>query len=344
MASSSHQPGNDRLNFKSSSPYFFKIILQDTIQNGKLGIPRKFVKNYGNDMSSPAMLRVPCGLVWKVELTKCDAKIWLGNGWLEFSNHYSLELGHLLCFRYDGNSTFHVVIFDRSASEIQYTYTSNNHRQSNEILEQTIDESEDDDSLQIPENISPSRKMREKLKLCCNWPHKRTRSTYSASKTDCNGKSGFLAQQVRHNERVKALERASNAFKSENPFFLVIMQPSYVGLGHRKTYRLSIPRNFVEKHLREEHCSVTLCSNSGKTWIATFKQRLMGKNAFLGSGWGTFVRDNNIQVGDVCAFELINSSEISFKVLIYKGQLANCHQPLTLTDVFCPVKQKAPNH
>ncbi|GMI68099.1 REPRODUCTIVE MERISTEM 39, REDUCED VERNALIZATION RESPONSE 1 [Hibiscus trionum] len=314
MASSSHQQGNDHLSFKSSSPYFFKIILQDSIQNGKLGIPRKFVKNYGNDMSSPAMLRVPSGVVWKVELTKCDGKIWLGKGWPEFSNHYSLELGHLLFFRYDGNSTFHVVIFDRSASEIQYPYTSNNRRQSNENLDQTIDESEDDNSMQIPMNISPSRKMREKPKLRCSRPHKMTRSTNSA-------------QQVRHNERVKSLERASNAFKPENPFFLAVMQPSYVGLGHGKKYRLSIPHNFVEKHLREEHCSVTLCSKSGKTWIATFKQTHIGKkldNAFLQTGWGTFVRDNNVQVGDVCAFELINSTEISFKVLIYKGQHSAC--------------------
>ncbi|TYG75327.1 hypothetical protein ES288_D03G021300v1 [Gossypium darwinii] len=153
----SHQQGNDHLKFISNSPCFFKIILQDTIQNGKL----------------------------KVELTKCGGKIWFENGWLEFSNLYSLELGHLLVFRYDGNSNFHVIIFDRTASEIQYPYTSNNQKQSNEIPKQNINE----------------------------------------SKTECNGKSGFLAQQVSHNgcpagrEKVKALEKAINTFKSKNPFF-----------------------------------------------------------------------------------------------------------------------------
>ncbi|MBA0824412.1 hypothetical protein Goarm_021086 [Gossypium armourianum] len=50
----SHQQGNDHLKFISNSPCFFKIILQDTIQNGKLGIPRKSVRNHGNSMSSPA--------------------------------------------------------------------------------------------------------------------------------------------------------------------------------------------------------------------------------------------------------------------------------------------------
>ncbi|KAB1669453.1 hypothetical protein E1A91_D03G020300v1 [Gossypium mustelinum] len=147
MASSSHQQGNSHLKFISSSPYFLKIILQDTIQNGKLGIPRKFVKNHGNSMSSPAMLSVPSGAVWKVELTKSDGKIWLENGWLEFSNHYSLDIGHLLVFRYDGNSNFRVIIFDKSASEIQYPYTSNNHSRSSEILKLNINESKDDGSI-----------------------------------------------------------------------------------------------------------------------------------------------------------------------------------------------------
>ncbi|GMI68096.1 hypothetical protein HRI_000478900 [Hibiscus trionum] len=179
MASSSLQQGNGHLMFKYNSPYFYKIILQDSIQKGKLGIPRKFVENHGNDMSSPAMLRVPSGEVWKVELSKCDGKILLENGWLEFSKHYFLELGYLLVFRYDGNNNFHVVIFNRSASEIQYPCTSNNHRRP-----QSIDGSEDDDSKQI-----------QKSQLSCPRQGKMMRSTNSATKTEtgCFWKSGSLA-------------------------------------------------------------------------------------------------------------------------------------------------------
>ncbi|MBA0760874.1 hypothetical protein Gotri_023593, partial [Gossypium trilobum] len=263
----SHQQGNDHLKFISNSPCFFKIILQDTIQNGKLKVCEKPWKYH----VKPCKLRVPSGAAWKVELTKCGGKIWFENGWLEFSNHYSLELGHLLVFRYDGNSNFHVIIFDRTASEIQYPYTSNNQRQSNEIPKQNINE----------------------------------------SKTECNGKSGFLAQQVSHNgcpavkgdkrtnhpviqrmrgpEKVKALEKAINTFKSKNPFFLVVMQRYYVGLSHSRGCRLL---RFVFQF--------------GKAWIVTFKHNQTGKKQISvpRAGWGTFVRDNNIQAGDVCAFKL----------------------------------------
>ncbi|KAK8367556.1 hypothetical protein V6Z12_A02G194000 [Gossypium hirsutum] len=313
-------------------------------------------------MSSPAMLSVPSGEVWKVELTKCNGKIWFENGWLELSNHYSLEFGHLLVFRYDGNSNFHVVIFDRTATEILYPYTRYNHihRRSN------IDKSKDDDSTQNLEDISTSRKLREKSQMPCPQPCKMMHSTNSAIKTEieCNGKSEFLAQQIRYegcparnddkstrhriiqqlkpHEKDDALERASKTFKSENPFFLVVMQPSYVGLSHSKGYRLAIPANFVRKHLMEELCSITLCNSSGKTWIVTFKNNQIGKKrtSYLLTGWGTFVHDNNIRVGDACAFELINSIEKSFNVVIYQGPHTKCYQSLSSTDIIRPMKRK----
>ncbi|EOX91271.1 AP2/B3-like transcriptional factor family protein, putative [Theobroma cacao] len=345
------QKSNDHPMFISESPHFFTIILPGTLRDGKLGIPTKFVKRYGNGMSSPALLRVPNDEVWKVEPTKCDGKVWLKNGWQEFSNHYSLEYGHFLVFRYEGFCNFHVVIFDRSASEIEYPYGSNNHRQHKELPEQKIEESEDADSLQILEDISPSRKTGEKSHLPCSRPHKMMRSANSANKTESNLKCESLAPHFRHNgspdrkadksttshrikklnadKKAKALQRA-RAFKSENPFFLLVMQPSYVGLNGK--WRLAIPNNFVWKHLMKEDCEVILCNSNGKTWTVSLYRRGNGREllyAGLQTGWKTFVKDNNIQIGDVCVFELINCMEISFKVTIYQGQ----------TDVFRPVKR-----
>ncbi|MBA0824411.1 hypothetical protein Goarm_021085 [Gossypium armourianum] len=120
------------------------------------------------------------------------------------------------------------------------------------------------------------------------------------------------------------------------------MQPSYVGLSHSKGYRLAIPANFVRKHLMKELCSITLCNSSGKAWIVTFKNYQIGKKqtSYLLTGWGTFVHDNNIRVGDACAFELINSIEISFNVVIYQGPHTKCYQSLSSTDIIRPMKRK----
>lgn len=84
-------------------------------------IPHKFVRKHGEALETEEVrLKVASGAEWKVGLTKNDEKIWFEKGWEEFVKFYSVEIGHFLTFRYEGNSCFHVVIFDKTASEIEY--------------------------------------------------------------------------------------------------------------------------------------------------------------------------------------------------------------------------------
>ncbi|OMO84154.1 hypothetical protein COLO4_22195 [Corchorus olitorius] len=364
MASSKQNNGGSMVT--SESPHFMKIILLETLQNGKLGIPIDFIKKYGKGISSPALLRVPSGEVWKVELTKGDGKVWLKNGWQEFSKHYALERGQFVVFRYQGNSKFHVVILDTTATEIQYPpHTSNHHAQFNEIPE----ESGNDESIKIIEEIpsAPTRKFKEKLQVPCPRPCKKPRSSDPANITEViNLESESLAPQAMHNgvpakkvqkrtwstsygtqklkagEKRLALERAERAFQSENPFFMRVMQPSYVGLTQLCT--LGLPADFVREHLMKGDCEITLCNSDGKTWPVKLHQAQSEKGtvyAMLQNGWETFVQDNNLQLGDVCAFELINCNEITLKVV--KCQVKDgdsCKSP-SWTDDFSTVKRKA---
>ena len=66
--------------------------------------------------------KLPNGAEWKVELTKGDCDVWLQKGWDEFTKHHSINLGHLLVFRYEGNSHFFVLIFEPSATERDYPF------------------------------------------------------------------------------------------------------------------------------------------------------------------------------------------------------------------------------
>ena len=67
---------------------FFRIILG---HDQKLGLPKRFVITYGNDLSNSVLLAAPSGLVWQVELIKCDGEIWLGNVWKYFADYFSLK-------------------------------------------------------------------------------------------------------------------------------------------------------------------------------------------------------------------------------------------------------------
>jgi hypothetical protein len=50
-------------------------------------------------------------------------EIWFQNGWQDFMESHSILYGYFLFFRYEGSSKFHVLVFDNTATEIQYTWS-----------------------------------------------------------------------------------------------------------------------------------------------------------------------------------------------------------------------------
>ncbi|XP_038722812.1 B3 domain-containing protein Os11g0197600-like isoform X2 [Tripterygium wilfordii] len=145
-------------------------------------------------------------------------------------------------------------------------------------------------------------------------------------------------ETLKSNEKVKAFQRAS-AFQSENPYFMVVMQPSYVNPGGR----LKIPVEFGRDHLPgKRRNDVRLCVPDGRTWSVEYlcsPPPPKSKRAF-GDGWKEFMQENSLKIGDVCVFELINSSRITFKVFIFKVlEYPNIHLSL---DHGCTLKMLEP--
>ncbi|OMO83042.1 hypothetical protein COLO4_22726 [Corchorus olitorius] len=303
-----HHKSNGRSMFTNKAPHFFKIILQKTLQDGKLEIPERFIRKYGNDMSSPALLKVPTGQAWKVGLRKRDGKVWLKHGWREFSNHYSLDPGHFLVFRYQGNCNFHVTIMDKTATEIDYSYASKHLKG---IPYESESESEDDDCIEIIEEIPPApstkfpcprprkkmtstdsqavhngvpamtkklkageendtsecRKRKDKSAMPCPQPHKKMKfDSPNTSGTRINLKSKasapvakgrgaatqkspevevFKSRCLTRAEKTEALKKA-NGFRSKNPFFKVVMQPSCLSFGGRV---VSFQADFCKRYI-----------------------------------------------------------------------------------------------
>nr|KYP49709.1 B3 domain-containing protein At1g49475 family [Cajanus cajan] len=87
-----------------------------------------FVSKYGKYLSSTMFLKLPNGAEWRVNLEKINGSVWFQKGWDEFVKHHSLAHGHLLIFRYDGASHFHVLICDMSGTEIEYPINKANHK------------------------------------------------------------------------------------------------------------------------------------------------------------------------------------------------------------------------
>jgi len=85
-------------------------------------IPDEFITRYGNELKNVATITVPDGCDWEMELKKCGNDVYFCNKWKQFVEYYSIGYGSFLCFKYEGNSRFSVVIFDVTSVEICYPF------------------------------------------------------------------------------------------------------------------------------------------------------------------------------------------------------------------------------
>ncbi|KAF2318764.1 hypothetical protein GH714_010532 [Hevea brasiliensis] len=227
-------------------------------------IPRKFVRRYGSDLSSPALLKVPSGDKWKVELVKCDGEIWLKNGWQEFVEHYSLALGSFIIFEYEQNCLFNVIIIDKSASEIDYPLSITNGDNGKPNLEQEfpepeIEENENENEFSILCHFSPSRKTKGKSPLPFPQAHKKIKVENPTENVNEHFPTGqfegmYSKKRTLHGavtrrkpltaeEKANAFHKASTNFNRKS-YFMIAMPPSFHS-------RLPVPLNLVAKSTKQ---------------------------------------------------------------------------------------------
>ncbi|KAL1208734.1 B3 domain-containing protein [Cardamine amara subsp. amara] len=106
----------------SESPVmkFFKLILPSTMKSNMMMIPPKFVNLHGSKLSDVVTLETPVGFKRSIKLKRIGEEIWFQEGWSEFAEAHSIDEGYFLLFECKGNSSFRVIIFNVSATEIDY--------------------------------------------------------------------------------------------------------------------------------------------------------------------------------------------------------------------------------
>uniref|UniRef100_A0A2N9G2Y2 TF-B3 domain-containing protein n=1 Tax=Fagus sylvatica TaxID=28930 RepID=A0A2N9G2Y2_FAGSY len=241
--------------------HFFKIILPSTMQDMKLRIPKKFVSEIGEELSTVATLTVPSGV-----------------------------------FKYEGNSNFHVLIFDKTATEIQYP------NRKNCKLEDEVEIIESDDA-----NISIHDKLNE---------NEMSNSNELPTKHEEVVKEKFVKKKLSDMSLKGGTERATQAarmFKPKNPSFIGIVRP--YNIRNRYMY---VPAQFAFKYL--SRCPILkLETSDGRQWPVNCSYRNRSSHAMnIGRGWIAFCRENNFEQGDVCVFELIKKKPIVLKVSIFR--------------------------
>ena len=78
-----------------------------------------------------------------------------------------------------------------------------------------------------------------------------------------------------------------------------------------------MPWRFAEKYLSGVQKFITLEASDGKQWSVRCISSGEG-HVKLSKGWTEFVKDNNLEEGDVCVFELVNLEDVVLKVSIFR--------------------------
>ncbi|CAK8541366.1 unnamed protein product [Lathyrus sativus] len=116
----------------------------------------------------------------------------------------------------------------------------------------------------------------------------------------------------------KTLERAKS-FKRCNPSFVLVMRASYV----ESRFQLTIPAKFGKEHFdldKKRGYIYFQVLDRGLVWCARYSIRKFATQLKfeLTRGWKEFSMDNSLKVGDVCNFELILRTKMTFHVHIFR--------------------------
>ncbi|KAL5790799.1 hypothetical protein ACOSQ2_005687 [Xanthoceras sorbifolium] len=324
--------------------HFFKVILPATLEDKKLRIPENFVRKFGDELSAAVTLTVPNGRTWHVQLTKDEKKIWLHDGWHDFVKCYSICAGYFLVFKYGKNSSFHVLIFDKTACEVQYEKNLLNpdemkieimdfatpNSPSNSSKNKAFDKCRSSSSkIYAPQSQLKKEKPSSGLVLGTNrcrkcsasfetlkfkHPNNPDSSTQDAHEEVVKmqfryyGSASARKRKVRTNEREREIH-AAKAFEPANPYCRVVLQPSYLTI-------MCLPSSFSKKHFNGVSGFIKLQISNGKQWTVRCINRR--QRAVFSQGWRAFILDNNLGEGDVCVFEVLRSRDIVVKVSVFR--------------------------
>ncbi|CAL1353135.1 unnamed protein product [Linum trigynum] len=314
----------------TKSCMFYKLIVASILDDKKLRVPDKFVKNYGAELVSIAILTAPNGEAWVVELERWKEKLWFGNGWIEFVEFYSVRAGHFLTFSYQGNSTFAVNIFDLAAAEIKYPCRNRqpdlqgSKNESRQCLVPDHKEEQAECELNpcnFEKRVHVSSAVDVQFEVSELVNGSRVGAITRRSNTQGAETGGGLQfepsvstrrwRDVRAEEKMRTV-RAANMYRPSYPFFQIALRPSDVYKG----FLLHVPSRFKQQYLDGFTGNITLRVGNGEQWYVQCSTSL-GQSE-LAKGWSQFVCENKLEEGDVCIFELVDAINLVFKVIIFR--------------------------
>ncbi|KAL7155164.1 hypothetical protein ABFS83_03G057100 [Erythranthe nasuta] len=318
----------------------FLLGFDSSLSSERLNIPYNFVKHLEGKTPGTALLVGPSGNDWYVNLIHTDNGLFLNDGWADFVRDHFLEHGDAMVFRYDGELHFTVQIFDQSMCEKEAAFTVESSQDLskydvNVVRKRGRERSALLDSIieGVPKRMRTQsgsfRNVHENNLTVVDQNHNWMQQVDGGSNLKSNVTVAVPLTIVPHentdpsigNQTTKLdmlllsaseAERMAGSFTSSYPNFTKVMKKFNIS----GSYTLNLPYQFATEHLAKCKLKIVLRNLKGETWTVNSipTTKVQTSHTFCG-GWLAFVRDNNIDIGDICIFELVRKLEFNVRIL-----------------------------
>uniref|UniRef100_A0ACD5X4V1 Uncharacterized protein n=1 Tax=Avena sativa TaxID=4498 RepID=A0ACD5X4V1_AVESA len=141
----------------------------------------------------------------------------------------------------------------------------------------------------------------------------------------CDTTRYILAWNTHLNDaQKKEVDQKVNSIHPDNPIFVSMMSKCNVTGG----FTLSVSKQYVERYVGDKERSICL-QRLGRRWEVHFGGRPTEKRII--AGWRKFVKDNDVEMGDICIFELLKKC----KTCTMEVQIINAKDINTPSKIGC---------
>jgi hypothetical protein len=74
-----------------------------------------------------------------------------------------------------------------------------------------------------------------------------------------------------------------------------------------------VPLSFVERYFKHKS-QIVMLQVADRSWPVKLIIRWSQRQAILSAGWARFARENSLQVGHVCAFEIVKNGMLKVSI------------------------------
>ncbi|KAM0884041.1 hypothetical protein ACQ4PT_031272 [Festuca glaucescens] len=234
-------------------------------------IPDDFLKRFRVEIPREMKLETQNGHSHTIGVAKYPDKLVLREGWGAFVETYDLHTDDCVVFRYKGDSKFDVIVFDRFGLEKA--------------------------SSVIVDNAPPPPRARER--------HNSGDSFSPADDTEVRDAARYTLgwHCTLTTIQKKEVDEKVQSIHSDNPKFVAVMRNFNV----TGPFTLTFSKQYVKTYVGDKERNICL-QRLNKRWKVHFGGSPILKR--IESGWRKFVQENDVEVGDICIFELLKIYEL----------------------------------